>query len=480
MKIEVLGNTLDHEQTIAATTNNENTMIIAGAGSGKSLTMVGKVKYLVTQEHINIDDILCITFTNNAAESLQKKIKKELKLKNQVYTFHKLALEIIKSHNIPYSIAEDNLLDFLIDEVLTSIPSKTYFRNIFFTRNYETTKAFQNYKKTIARFIRLFIANFYDLKKFDKIIKDAKTMDRPFLKIIQKIYEMYLIEKKSQNLIDFDDMIYLATSLVKNKGLNKTYKYIIIDEYQDTSRVRENLIKEIIQKTHAYITVVGDDFQSIYRFSGCDLFNFLDFPENFKPVKKLYLTSTYRNSQELINVAGSFVMENKRQIKKNLTSKKSIPKPITILYYEDGKKDFLKALKYINSPNLLILGRNNLDIYNVAPPNIIKNNNITYLDTNTYYKTIHKAKGLEEENVLIINLTDDSNSLPSKIKEEKIINYVLVHKDLFPYEEERRLFYVALTRTKNNCYLFVEKNNPSIFVKELTKKYKKYLKCIKL
>ncbi len=480
MNIKVLGNTLDKEQTIAATTNHENTMIIAGAGSGKSLTMVGKIKYLVQEKNINLADILCITFTNDAALSLQKKIKKELNLDNKVYTFHKLALEIIKANNIKFTIAEDNLLDYLIEEIFSSLPNPYYFRKYFFTKNYETSLAFKNYKKTIARFIRLYISTYYNLDKFNEIIANAPKQDFPFLLIIKKIYEMYLIEKKSQGLIDFDDMIYLATKLVKEKGITKTYKYIIIDEYQDTSQVRENLVQEIVKKTHAYITVVGDDFQSIYRFSGCDLNNFLDFPTNFKPVKKLYLTSTYRNSQELINVAGSFVMKNPRQIKKTLTSSKSIAKPLTILYYKDEKKDFLKALAYINSPNLMILGRNNLDIYNVCYPNLIKDNFINYQNYNIYYKTIHKSKGLEEDNILIINLTNDTNSLPSKIKDEKILKYVLVHKDIYPYEEERRLFYVALTRTKNHCYLYINKKNSSIFVEELIKNYKKYLNFIKL
>ncbi len=480
MNIEVLGNTLDKEQTIAATTSDVNTIIIAGAGSGKSLTMVGKIKYLVTVKNIQINDILCITFTNDAANSLEKKIKKELNRDNKVYTFHKLALEILKEHHIIYKIAEDNLLDFLIEEILASLPDKQYFRKVFFTKNYETSKAFRDYKKIIARFIRLYIASFYDIKYFDEIIKKAKKKDRGMLILIRKIYEMYRLEKKSQGLIDFDDMIYQATSLVKYKGINKHYKYIIIDEYQDTSGVRENLVKEIINKTKAYITVVGDDFQSIYRFSGCDLNNFLNFTNNFKPAKALYLTSTYRNSQELINVAGSFVMENPRQIKKNLTSKKRITKPITILYYKDKKKDFLKAIDYINSSNLMVLGRNNIDIYEVIDAKYLEDTTINYKCQNIYYKTIHKSKGLEEDNILIINLTNDTNSLPSKIKDEKILKYVLTSKDLYPYEEERRLFYVAITRTKNNCYLYVDKKNSSIFVEELKKKYTKYINFVNL
>ena len=442
--------------------------------------MVGKIKYLVKNLHVNLNDILCITFTNDAALSLQKKIKQELNLENKVYTFHKLALEILKSHHISYQICEDNLLDTVISEVLTSTYPSKYFRHLFFTKNYLKSKAFQNYQKTISRFIKLYLSNYYNINEFDNIIKESSSKDLGNIKIIKKIYEIYLLEKQSQNLIDFDDMIYKATSLVNEKGLNKTYKYIIIDEYQDTSQVRENLIKAIINKTNALITVVGDDFQSIYRFSGCDLNNFLLFTKNFSPAKALYLTSTYRNSKELISIAGSFVMKNPRQIKKELTSPKSIFKPLIILYYKNIKTDFIKALNLINSPNLMVLGRNNLDIYEAIDSKYLHDNLITYNHNHIYYKTIHKSKGLEEDNILIINLTNNSNSLPSKIKEEAILKYVLTSKDNYPYEEERRLFYVALTRTKNYCYLFVDKKNPSIFITELLKDYSKFITIINL
>ena len=481
MKIEVLGNTLDRQQTKAAMVNNKNTIIIAGAGSGKSLTMVGKIKYLVQVKNIKINEILCITFTNNAAKSLEEKIKKELGLENKVYTFHKLALDILKEQHIKYEIADDSLLDYLIEEIFYAIAPSYYFEKYFFTKNYLYTKDFIHYKKTMARFIRLFIGNYYELSYFDKIIKRARKRDKPFLKIIKKIYEIYMLEKSSSGLIDFDDMIFMATKLVREKGIKTKYKYIIIDEYQDTSRIRENLVREIINKTNAYITVVGDDFQSIYRFSGCDINNFLEFSDRFKPVKKLYLTSTYRNSQELIKVAGSFVMENKRQIKKQLVSNKHIDNPIVICYYNNKIIDFKKVLDLINSDNIMVLGRNNKDIYDVISKDLdYLNNTIIYKNKNIYYKTIHKAKGLEEDDIIIINLSDNTNSLPSKIKDESILKYVLIHKDLFPYEEERRLFYVGLTRTKNYCYLFVPKNNPSIFVEELVKNYKKYITIIDL
>lgn len=276
-------------------------------------------------------------------------------------------------------------------------------------------------------------------------------------------------------------MIYLATKIVNEKGIVKKYQYIIVDEYQDTSMVRENLVQAIRLKTRAYVTVVGDDFQSIYRFSGCDLNNFLDFQKNFKPAKKLYLTNTYRNSKELIYVAGSFIMKNPRQVKKKLKSNKSIFKPIVICYYKNIKDDFYKLLNRISISNLMILGRNNLDIYKLLNDKLkIENNRIIYQNYHIYYKTIHKAKGLEEDNVLIINLTNDINSLPTKIKDDYILKYVIKNYDLYPFEEERRLFYVGITRTKNYCYLFVPKENPSIFIQELIKNYREHISIINL
>ena len=480
MELNVLGYPLDQEQLKAALTSNANTIIIAGAGTGKSTTMVGKIKYLVLYCHVPLENILCITFTNNAAHSLEEKIKAELKEETKVYTFHKLALEILKDHHIDKKIANDDLLEYLVKEIFYSVPSP-YFAKLFMDKNYLMNPLFIQYQNTIIRFIHLFIANYYDSACFTSLISKAKKKDIPTLKIIKKIYEMYVLEKEASGLIDFDDMIYLATRVVETKGIKKKYQYIIVDEYQDTSMVREQLVQAIREKTEAYVTVVGDDFQSIYRFSGCDINNFLDFKKHFKPAKELYITNTYRNSKELIRVAGSFVMKNPRQIKKKLKASKSIAKPIVVCYYKRKKEDFLSLLKQIDSSSIMILGRNNKDINEVLPPKLkLEHNKIQYQNKNIYFKTIHKAKGLEEECVILINLTDEANSLPSKIKDEHILKYVIKHYDIYPYEEERRLFYVGLTRTKNYCYLFVPKDNPSIFVKELIKNYKEYISIIHL
>jgi len=265
----------------------------------------------------------------------------------------------------------------------------------------------------------------------------------------------------------------LATKYIKENGI-KQYKYIIVDEYQDTSYIRYFLLKEIINKTDAKIICVGDDYQSIYRFNGCNLNMFLNFKKYFGYTKVLKINNTYRNSQELINVAGKFIMKNKRQLYKKLRSSKSIDKPIKIMYGDNLKKLLDKVIE--KHKKILILGRNNFDIDKYF--RIDKDNNIQYNKVNIKYLTIHASKGLEEECVVIINLKDDILGMPNKIKDDKILKYVNNNIDIYPYEEERRLFYVALTRTKSDVYLLVDKKNPSIFVKELIRDNSKYIEYI--
>ena len=161
-------------------------------------------------------------------------------------------------------------------------------------------------------------------------------------------------------------------------------------------------------------------------------------------------------------------MKNKKQIKKNTICLKDTEKPIKIVFYKNEKTCLEKIIKLIGG-HILILGRNNKDKETF---NISETDNIKFL-------TIHKSKGLEEDNIIIINLLNKTNSLPSKIKNHQIIN-LLSFKETIPYEEERRLFYVALTRTRNSAYLRVPYSNYSLFVKELIKESKKDLEIIKL
>lgn len=437
--------------------------------------MVGKIRYLIERKNIKEDEILCISFTRDASANLEKNIKKNYNYDIKVYTFHKLALEILKDKK--FLIAHQYLLNYIVDEYFYLIEFNKTMKFIVkkilgkIDTSYKVllnSKDLKMLKNLIITFINLFKTNNYKLDYFLKIKKNEDIV-----KIIIDIYYLYEEELKSTNSVDFNDMITQATNYVRNNSV-KPYKYIIVDEYQDTSYVRYLFLKEIINKTKAKIICVGDDYQSIYRFNGCDLNMFLNFKKYFGYTKVLKVNNTYRNSQELINVAGNFIMKNKRQLYKKLKSSKNIEKPIKIMYGDNLKK--LLDIIILKYKNILILGRNNFDIEKYFK--IDNEGYFFYKEVKVKYLTIHASKGLEEECVVIINLKDDIIGIPSKIRDNKLLKCVNNCIDKYPYEEERRLFYVALTRTKNEVFMLVDKKEPSSFVKEIIKDNRKYIEYI--
>lgn len=449
------GYDLDETQIAAIKSEYKSTLVVAGAGSGKTLTIMGKVKYLIEEKHVSENEILCISFTNEAVNSLYNKLL-SIGYKIEVLTFHRLALKLL--NNDKYTIINDNYLDYIIDEYFESYikyEHSNLITKIFFTNKIKdiyNSKDYIKLKKTISTFIKLAKSSNLDLPYLYKKYKYSFFNEKILLKIIMDIYIIYKRELESVKKIDFDDMIILAKDKVMMSNIN--YKYIIIDEFQDTSFVRYNLVKEIIKKCDSNIFVVGDDWQSIYRFSGCNLDIFIKFHLYFEDAKRYDLRYTYRNSNELIKVSSSFIMKNKMQLKKEIMSNKRLDKPIKIVI----NHTLDELMNIIDTNDLLIIGRNNSDINNIKWDNKL---------------TIHRSKGLEANNVVLVN----SDNIPSRIKNERILRYVLRENDYIIYEEERRLFYVALTRTRNIIYIMVDKKM-SPFVKELIRDYKNYIEIL--
>ena len=484
--ITVGGYELDDEQMEAVCSNSKHILVVAGAGSGKTTTIIGKIKYLI-ENGINSKDILCISFTNATVESLKDKIKEEVNESVDVLTFHKLSMNIL-SNNLEYKICSSDFLDYMVKEYLENIILNDidmmyvvlkYF-NLFTVRinilkKYRRLldKKIDKLIPLVIKFIRLMKTNGYNIYSFNSFYKSKfKTKKFYFLKIVLMLYQKYHDELKSMGELDFDDLIIEAKNIVDKYGIKHKYKYIIIDEFQDSSMIRFGLIRSILDKTDASLFVVGDDFQSIYKFAGCDLRIMLDFNKYFPDASIYKITNTYRNSQELINIAGSFVMKNKNQIHKELKSSKRLVNPIKIIRYKDYKKDFKKLIESISVKNsILVLGRNNKDIYKLLDKdyNIDSGFNIVYIPKNIKmkYMTIHKSKGLEADVVIIINLEDNIMGFPSKLEDDKVLSLVSSKADTYPYSEERRLFYVGLTRTKWYVYLYTSRYNESVFVSEI-------------
>ena len=443
-------------------------LVVAGAGSGKTKTIVGKVRYLIDVLGFKEKEILVLSFTNETVNNLKNKISYNV----DILTFHKLSLNIIKNNLKYFGISSDNLLKYIVDEFFLSylfIPYQKLLFEYFSVTNIDeiiNNGKLDILKYHIISFIKKIKSNNYSLKYIKSVVKKIyDDYDKIFLIISLKIYNIYEEELRSNNKIDFDDMIIYARNMVKKNNIRKKYQYIIIDEYQDISKIRFDLIKEIINKTNGRIMCVGDDYQSIYGFSGSNLSLFIDFKKYFKESYRIDLKNTYRNSYQLIKIAKKFILKNPYQLKKQIYAKFLLKYPVVLVYYSDLKKTYNDLLNYLyleDKKDIMVLSRYNKDL------NIInKSDDIKYL-------TIHKAKGLEAENVILLNMSDSYLGFPSKIKEFSCSMMFNTFYEETPYAEERRLFYVALTRCKEKIYILVPRKNPSIFIKEI----KKY--CVEL
>ncbi|MBQ3605052.1 MAG: UvrD-helicase domain-containing protein [Muribaculaceae bacterium] len=687
---------LDKEQREVVLSNEDNTLVIAGAGAGKTTTIAAKVRYLVEKQNINPERILVISFTNKAVEELRERINECLNIPCPISTFHSVGYSILKggSHSrkrivdqgfmystinnylkssvlqnpsmveklilffgtyfsAPYegdqlseyfqfiatadfSTLKSNLHEYiqqiidrktqqaqtLNNEVVRSIEevqianflhlnqidyeyepiyqyhildsNKPYtpdFRikqdnRVAYIEHFGITEDGHNnrfskdelskYKKQINDKVKLhrkhnttliytfskyndgisflehlreqlikngfilnkrpieevykrlinseenkyitrltllicnFIGNFktqgynsdyfYDLK-----IKNKNIRTKLFLDICRICYLEYQQALEENNCIDFEDMINVSAELIRKhqiSGEKINYKYIIVDEYQDISRQRYNLIKELSLICDAKIMAVGDDWQSIYAFSGSILPLFTKFCQEVGYGQELKITRTYRNAQELINIAGTFVQKNTTQIRKKLISPKSITNPVIISSYNEknitsGSNAVIgyavnNAIEQIlqfnkkegnnNVASILLIGRYGFDARKLA---FCKDFNYDEKSGKIYsskfgtrvklsFLTAHSSKGLSADNVIIINAKDATYGFPSKVEDDPVLQLVTNNDQSYSYAEERRLFYVALTRTKNRVIIVAPENKPSEFIKELLTDSKNY------
>ena len=462
---------LDKHQT-ELINHNGNAIVIAGAGAGKTLTILAKIKYLIEMNFCNPEEILVISFTNASVNDIKQKVKYNV----NIFTFHKLAIFILEKTNYKYNLCDSELLKHVISEslkILDQQDQKIVLKFLNLNFNYSTflnTNYFISFCKLIETFINYFKTNDYTFR--DVFNKNYTPKEKRILLIIFNIYKNYIFEKRSTHSLDFDDLIIYAIKLVKYSKLN--CKYIIIDEFQDTSIIRLKLIKEISNFTKSNIIVVGDDWQSIYRFSGCDLNIFINFANYFKNTKEIKLLNTYRNSQELITIASKFILKNPLQLQKNLKSNKFNKQPIIFVPYNNEKLVLKQILKQLTDcEDILILVRNNKDIYKYIDNEFYyANDTLVFKDKNLKCLTVHKSKGLEAKYVIILNCNDEILGFPNKIENNILIDKLNPSSEI-KYAEERRLFYVAITRCKEQTYILYKKNNPSIFIKELKRIVKK-------
>jgi DNA helicase-4 len=311
--------------------------------------------------------------------------------------------------------------------------------------------------------------------------------------LAKPVYDSYQSHLAARGQIDFNDMINKASAYIVQQKYQRKLSYIIIDEFQDISLGRYQMVKAIKSlNPECKLFCVGDDWQSIYRFAGSDISLFTEFEKYFGFTASSKIETTYRFCDPLIKLSGNFILKNPAQAKKRLKSlSKEKETNYKIVYSGDDEMTDAMALKEIfdqlidegrYEKEILILGRytfdvkrledfnNTFSIFGGQDETIVRYEKVseggTASTVNARYMTVHKSKGLEADIVIVINCNSGQFGFPAEMSDDPVLNLLLSEADQYPNGEERRLFYVAMTRAKEQLYLVADRVIKSKFITE--------------
>lgn len=650
----VNGHPLDNQQIDAVIKEYPNQLILAGAGTGKTTTIVGKVKYLLKKGFYQPEDILLLSFTEKSARDMNEQIKANIDLPIAASTFHALGNKILGTVDGKKAVFLD-VSNFVMDQLRQKLNDKDYMDHLVKYLVFDPTKSksrddFDNpedYKRflkenppktlngiAVKSYGELDIANFlfqnqvkfqyeepyrlptataerrqyqpdfylpdYDIyieyfginrkgrvsdkfkerdgksasqaymdsmiwkrqthklnntklvecfayEKFEgnllECLKDrlakmgvvfkpmpsnelwallqdqhdsnqvmksitslfstminhtkannftleklrslnaqlSNALERKnnndIIDLFEPIFVAYLNMLISKDMIDFNDMINEAAKCIRKGKYQNHYKFVIVDEYQDISKPRFNLLKALRESSDYKLFCVGDDWQSIYRFAGSDVNYILKFDQFWGKTDVGKIETTYRFPKKLIEASGSFVMENPAQVKKSLKTISrnndyvlgiglwnwrfnEMPKGSSVLFLGRYKDDirvmtnFIKEIEIHDGGKITLRGREDLDIK---------------------FMTVHASKGLQADYVFILNNKKGRKGFPSNIGDSSIMQLFLDTSEEYPYAEERRLYYVAMTRAKKKVFFVPpsRKSDYSSFYSEILDNYGK-------
>ena len=321
----------------------------------------------------------------------------------------------------------------------------------------------------------------HDLLQRAQTTRDKRRAET-FLKVFtvaRKKYEERLAKEKA---IDFHDLINQATKLLQEStgGNAYTYTHVLVDEFQDISIGRMQLLKSLKTPETAYF-LVGDDWQSIYRFTGSTVNLLHNVPQHLGYTQIETLSQTFRFGNKVLEPSSHFIQQNPDQTRRTLQPNPHVnDKGITLVASSNEDrglraviKDLRKSSDYEQKDSIMVLGR-----YNESET-ALKAQGPT-AQRKIIFSTVHRAKGQEEDYVIILGLRDDTFGFPCRREDDPLLTLVMSPEgdNECEHAEERRLFYVALTRARKGVYLVADENRPSPFVTELLKTYEKEIRQI--
>ncbi|WP_340116169.1 UvrD-helicase domain-containing protein [Pelagibius sp. 7325] len=340
------------------------------------------------------------------------------------------------------------------------------------------------FTQTLGTFLRHFKGAGLSIEACRQRCKGSAEARRngAFLDIFEPVLSEY--QRRLGDRIDFEDMIARATDHVEAGRYGSPYRHLLVDEFQDISEGRAKLLRALkAQHEDARIFAVGDDWQSIYRFSGADIHLMRDFGVEFGGAfvgvtgvhRSVDLGRTFRSVDRIALPARRFVLKNPSQIEKQVIPAGATDgAAIKVAYYGRGQEEgaLRAALESIRegasgrhdqaAQSVLLLGR-----YRHVCPNSLSQLEADYPDLSIRFMTVHASKGLEADHVVILRVETDRFGFPSEIVDDPLLDIVLPDPEAFGHAEERRLFYVALTRARRSVTVLAARDKQSDFVREL-------------
>lgn len=430
--------------------------------------------YDIYIEHFGVDRNGCTHFSQNDSQNLSqtRKYQAEMVWKRSLHTEHQTVL----IETFSYEFTERNWKE--------KITQSLKIKNVSFVSRdmgevlsgLKSNGSVKEISQLFGTFLGLTKSNGYNTEKLQDIILSRNDpRELAFFDIFAPIYQAYEEYLIHHNQIDFDDMLIKSSRFV-NDGLYKhSFKYIIIDEFQDFSVSKYLLIKSLCdQNPDTKLFCVGDDWQSIFRFSGSDISLMTNFEESYGFTRKNQLVLTNRFANGLAVISNKFILKNPNQINKEVRSVKiESGDPVEIRYQkkksdtEDFIQEILASLNKLSSSDkdktsVFLLGR-----YNYNKPDNFLSYSKEYKNLSVEFLTIHASKGSEADYVIILDVVSGKRGFPSEITDDPLLDIVLSKSDSYPHAEERRLMYVAMTRARHKVFVITEDNKQSVFILEL-------------
>ena len=394
--------TLNERQREAVNITEGPLLVLAGAGSGKTKVLTTKVAYLILEKNVSPDNILAITFTNKAAKEMKDRILNMVGMvgyKIQISTFHSFGLAILKKHYDKLGLSKNFT-------ILDSDDSNVVVKNILKDRNYD-----ENY-----RAIRSIISN--NKNALVDSLEFARFVSNDYDEMVLDVYQRYEDRLKRNNSVDFDDLLMLPIVLFRKypnilKEYQEQYKYILIDEYQDTNEA-QYLLAKMISAKYKNICVVGDDSQSIYSWRGSNYKNILNFEKDYPDCKTVYLEQNYRSTKTIIEASNELIKNNVHRKDKNLWTDNEEGVKIEYHIASNEKDEAYYVIREINKlidegaklSDIAILYRTNAQSQNFEKELVLSN--IPYkVVGSVYFYNRKEIKDLMAYLKLIYNKDDD-------------------------------------------------------------------------